>query len=296
MFSPFGKQCRLAGILLGDEPQPASRSEELLSEHWAKTFEDPHANFCQASAQQFLTEHGTPLDWSSASPPDIGAFAMAAACAAHSAPGPDGLPYAAWKAVGLIAARTLFDASCDLSSGRPARENFNRGSVVFPPKNPTSQEFALGAHRAPKDTRPLSLKCSDNKIIASTLNGAIKTTIAAQLHAAQRGFLRGRQPAVNILLLDAIARCFSFPRAGGCPMLLFFDIAAAFPSLSHKFLFVMLQYIGCPAGLVAALRSFYTGVTGISMAGTFLFKILSGVLQGCPLSGSLFALSFDCFI
>ena len=28
---------------------------------------------------------------------------------------------------------------------------------------------------------------------------------------------------------------------------------------------------------------FYIGVTGISMTGTFLFKILAGVLQGCPL-------------
>ena len=73
----------------------------------------------------------------------------------------------------------------------------------------------------------------------------------------------------------------------------FWDIAAAFPSVAWQFLFAVLhKTVNC-----VAFRNVVRGVyrlAGVwSEDGQLAFMILRGVLQGCPLSGLLFALAMD---
>ena len=74
------------------------------------------------------------------------------------------------------------------------------------------------------------------------------------------------------------------------------DIKAAFPSLIHSALFFVLHHMGFPMTFINALKKLYKDIwvqvsfRGSSDHGYWLGR---GIKQGCPLSGSLFALAFD---
>ena len=75
-----------------------------------------------------------------------------------------------------------------------------------------------------------------------------------------------------------------------------FDYAAAFPSVSHAWLLAVLHKIKIPKGVLNALHALYEGNEGYSNIGgliTWIFSVGCGVLQGCPLSGSLFVIAID---
>ena len=78
-----------------------------------------------------------------------------------------------------------------------------------------------------------------------------------------------------------------------------FDFAAAFSSVSHKWLFAALRAAGAPIGFYLAICALYDGSRVVTPDGprTELFcMILAGILQGCPLSGTLFIIAVDPFL
>ena len=81
-------------------------------------------------------------------------------------------------------------------------------------------------------------------------------------------------------------------------MLSMFDFGAAFPSLLHALLFAVLKAAQLPLGAFNVISSMYVLVVAFARAGCdaaseFLFVIMRGVLQGCPLSGSLFVIDLN---
>ena len=69
-----------------------------------------------------------------------------------------------------------------------------------------------------------------------------------------------------------------------CNALSFFDFKAAFPSSSWKWLFLVLERAGIPTGLLDFIRALCTRVSALSADWRDeLFRIVSGILQGCPL-------------
>ena len=85
-----------------------------------------------------------------------------------------------------------------------------------------------------------------------------------------------------------------------CPVLAAFDIKTAFPAISHRWLYTVLDVIDALHGFQNMVRSQYSGAAALGRrscgAMFLLFYILSGVVQGCTMSGLLFALSFDPFV
>ena len=73
---------------------------------------------------------------------------------------------------------------------------------------------------------------------------------------------------------------------------LLFDFKAAFPSVSWKWLFFVLGKAGLPEGILTLPKAMYTCVLAFSEESSEekLFDMFSGMVQGCPLSGSLFVL------
>ncbi len=70
------------------------------------------------------------------------------------------------------------------------------------------------------------------------------------------------------------------------------EIAAAFHSLSHQFLWKVFTAMKIPDGFVNVVRSFYPCCLATAAGGSdaqVLFMVCCGVLQGCPLSGMVFA-------
>ena len=74
------------------------------------------------------------------------------------------------------------------------------------------------------------------------------------------------------------------------------DLQAAFPSLSRAWMFRSFRAACAPTGLLNVLIAVHAEVWALPVGRlgvNFLYAMSSGVLQGCPLSGTVFAVSFD---
>ena len=80
------------------------------------------------------------------------------------------------------------------------------------------------------------------------------------------------------------------------PVTILFDYASAFPSVPHRWIRAILHKIRIARGLLNAFNMLYHGNEAYSFVGgvfRWIFSIKSGVLQGCPVSGSLFGFKID---
>ena len=74
----------------------------------------------------------------------------------------------------------------------------------------------------------------------------------------QRGIVSQRQACDNTLDVDADARAYSIAsRSPLRPVLTFWDIAAAFPSLEHAFIWIVMDAMHLPLGFKFLLESMY---------------------------------------
>ena len=92
--------------------------------------------------------------------------------AGNTSPGPDGIPFSAWRALGETGLNTLHDVACALRHegasdlleeayfDQPGEERhqYNASNLVCLPKAPTTDEHGtLGTYYLPQNTRPLSI-------------------------------------------------------------------------------------------------------------------------------------------
>jgi hypothetical protein len=128
--------------------------------------------------ERVLEEFVVPFDYSTAIPPTIKSYRVFLGNAADSAPGPDGIPYAAWRAAGISGARTLYYYGHHLANGNEPHADCNMSSMVFPPKGEEPEDDANGVVRHVTAVRPLSLKNSDNKTVAGVYNHCAAPVVA----------------------------------------------------------------------------------------------------------------------
>ena len=126
--------------------------------------------------------------------------------ARDSLPGADGLPYAAWLAAGETGAEALEAGADWMASGGVMDPSFNIVFQCFAPKS--SEGPCDGGVRDPKELRPLGLKNTDNKLIASVFTWSLATVLSHGASRLQNGFVPGRQLLQNPVDLDARARAF----------------------------------------------------------------------------------------
>ena len=148
--------------------------------------------------------------------------------------------------------------------------------------------------------------------MTAVINRSIIPAVGNGTHKSQRGFVPGRQLIQNAVDLDYHARMFALQAYSHnsessafefdmCrfAVLAFFDFAAAFPSVAHAWLFLVVQYADPPkwvANFIKNLYSFNMTFHMTSSGAEFLFYIWSGVLQGCPLSATLFLMCVNPFL
>ena len=223
---------------------------------------------------------------------------MAVSMSNNSSPGPDGIPYAAWRHAGRTAILILHAAAEQMQAPdfRNTRlpTGFNDSYLCCLPKKPSGTDQVAGDYFLPSATRPLSLVNTDNRLIASALRIAIEPAVEKVISNMQRGFLRGRKMLTNVLDIDFESMKVSLNNPKGAIIL--FDFEAAFPSISQSFLLDMLQRVGLPEEVLQVVRALYWQCRCVVKMGgsTFPgFNMSSGVRQGCPLSPLLFVLTVD---
>ena len=223
-----------------------------------------------------------------------------------SSPGPDGVPYSAWRRLGPLAVDTLHAAAAELAAaegsasllsafplGSEGNTDFNQAIIVFIPKKVDREINGIRCCE-PGDVRPLSIVNTDNRLMANAVRVRVEPLLASAISPAQRGFLPGRSMLHNVVELDCEMRAASLRHERAAAV--FFDFAAAFPSLAHDFMMAALTFLGLPHSFVNFIRNLYLGNgCQISAAGELHkgFGIRAGIRQGCPLSPLLFALCGD---
>jgi hypothetical protein len=280
--------CDGAGYPIIDTP---GISEHLVA-HWGPTFA---AKAVDPEAMVIFLDHvqSVPAGFSWEISP--GMLDNAIDVTGSSAPGPDGVPYGAWRSANKACREVLFrilDATLTRNTELPV--HFNHSHLIFIPKNTeVSDEMVIG-HSA-GDLRPLNLSNSDNKLFSLALNGRLAALCQISVAPPQRGFVAGRHLEDNLLGLEAAAISLSATNLKRSAAI-FFDFRTAFPSLAHTWIFAVLTRMGIPSYFIHAVRQLYTDCSAMLLFnGAELDSILieSGIKQGCPLSGSLFALAID---
>jgi len=226
-----------------------------------------------------------------------------------SAPGPDGIPYVAWRKLGVMGQSLIFRATKELmlpegiakmreAYGQDGEDQhqFNEAIMAFLPKKPCATMGTIEVYEA-GGTRPLSIVNTDNRLIASTLRMALEPVLCKVISENQRGFLRGRSLIANVVDTEEAMMKFSLEEEKAAAI--FFDFAAAFPSLAHRYLEAALKEIGLPEEYRRAIAALYDGHIGrinIGGKGIGAISIEAGIRQGCPLSPLIFALVGDLLI
>ena len=224
--------------------------------------------------------------------------------AGNTSPGPDGIPFCAWKAMKGFGASVLLSVARLLESEDAAEtmrqayadecdgtgHGYNLGTLVCLPKAPTGDDPELGAFYQASDTRPLSVVNADNRLVASAMRWRWEEHFGAYVRDRQQGFLRGRSILKDLVEVETVMMLRSLNDDNSAAV--FLDFAAAFPSISQEYIQTCLQHIGVPAPAVTAFLSLYNNSRCVvSVKGQIFdgFCMTSGVRQGCPLSPLVYA-------
>eukprot|EP00959_Pyramimonas_sp_CCMP1952_P069229 1444835-Pyramimonas_sp.AAC.1 len=164
---------------------------------------------------QFVSRSHQFIDWIA----DRASLAQLVSKKKDTAPGPDGVPYSAWRVAGDIAIDTLHEAFLHLMSGNPqAPQQLNYCRAAFLPKG--TIENGGAETRDAAHARMLSLSNSDNKILSSLVARPLNFVAADIVDGSQRGFVAGRSMIDNILEFDGSlwgwAHTLACKDSGGC--------------------------------------------------------------------------------
>ena len=197
-----------------------------------------------------------------------------------------------------MAKRALFDAYLYLGShsfDSEALLDFLASRTVFIQKVELPTDSSGNFVRPLGKTRRLTLSNTDMKNISSAAACTLGKIATSCISDVQLGGVRGRQMIDHIIrmesrLLEFIAR--KLPRAG----IIALDQAAAFPSISRRFLFWVLRRMRIPKGLYRLLVNLHKPTrTFVCLRNLLLdfFEVSGGVKQGDPAAMVLFVIAFD---
>ena len=205
----------------------------------------------------------------------------------NSSAGPDGIPFAALRALAPFFAPIAAAIVKALAEGIMPPSGYNHGYLYLLPKK--------GMH-TPADTRPITVTNSDNRVIAAAVVLSVTEIVNERLDTAQQGFIHGRNYYRHIQELNH--HFYTVVESPGKDdyFALFMDTAKAFDSIIHKFIHAAIRRLGLPLWLSNLVRGLLCEVVV-----HYLFKgsvvasipVHRGVKQGCPLSPLLFAICYD---
>lgn len=212
-----------------------------------------------------------------------------------SSSGPDGLSYTFWGYLPPPWSDFLDSFAIGMTQGVEPPPKLLASYTTNIPKAEHREDTDGLATRQVIELRPLVLMQTAAKLIAYVANDHLAAIAERTVCGQQCGFVRNRHIADNILELKGMmatcSQCAGRTAAG-----LLLDFANAFPSLDHGFMWRVLEEMNLPSKLIRVVRLLYHRLeTHILYKGRIVASHpkASGMKQGCPLSGTLFALALD---
>ncbi len=139
--------------------------------------------------------------------------------------------------------------------------------------------------------RPISLTNADYKILAYVLSHWLADHLTDVIAVNQTAYMSGWFIGTNIRFVqDTIS---FFAKSSPCSVILFLDYTKAFDSVSHQFIFCLLDKMGFPCDYIKWVQIIYTSAVSSVRYNNWLtspIALQQGVRQGCPLSCHLFNL------
>ncbi len=263
------------------EAGKSSIATKFWSNVWA-----PRSNRASDSVREsFLSGYSKRVDSSLLSTPSLENVADAIKRSNNSSPGPDGVPFAAWRAAPDLASPLLFNVLNKICEGQAPPPGFNYGILFLIPKKPSGLV---------SDTRPISVTNTDNRLLASTVAHLIMPVVSELVDPSQKGFMSGKNGHEHTLKINEFF--FEGVKQNTQRLVFFLDTAKAFDSIDHSWALRVLCKAGFPPWVIAFVKGSLSEVKVSPCFGRSLvdwINILRGVKQGCPLSPLIFILAYD---
>jgi hypothetical protein len=131
-----------------------------------------------------------------------------------SSPGPDGIPYLAWRllhptAVPILTRVLEAMATGDLATQRVDAPGFNASTLCCLPKSSDLETPDGVPTYQTANTRHLSVGNTDNRILAGACRYAWEGAVSRRAHPHQHGFLRHRSMVQNVFDIKEGMRTFA---------------------------------------------------------------------------------------
>ncbi|KAJ3599519.1 hypothetical protein NHX12_033478 [Muraenolepis orangiensis] len=202
------------------------------------------------------------------------------------APGIDGLPADFFKSFWPVIGEDLLDVLKDSLATGCLPLSCRRAVVTLLPKKGDLQQL--------KNWRPVSLLCTDYKLLSKVLATRLGRVLAEVIHVDQSYCVPGRLITDNVMLIrDFLEVSGSLEIETG---LISIDQEKAFDRVEHQYLWRTLQAFGFSPGFIAMIQVLYRDIESMVKINGGLsapFKVQRGVRQGCILSGMLYSLAIE---
>ncbi len=151
--------------------------------------------------------------------------------------------------------------------------------------------YKKGSKHRSENYHPISLTNTDYKILVYVLTHHLEDHLFALISLHQTAYMKGWFIGTNICSVqDMIDHIIE---TNGDELVLFLNFQKVFDSVSHQFLFQLLEHIGLPSEFVFLIWIIYADTFSVVRYKNWLTKgffLGCGVRQGCPLSCYLFNL------
>ena len=142
--------------------------------------------------------------------------------------------------------------------------------------------------------RPVSLLCTDYKILSKCLSNRLKKYMDTVIHANQTYCVPGRTIMDNLFLMRDVIDLSNIKKwdLG----ILSIDQRKAFDVVDHEYLFKTLEAFGIGKCFVSWVKLLYSGASVVLKVGGGLsspVRAYRGIRQGCPLSGQLYCFAIE---